>query len=153
MADTSLNENRLGLLVWQTSNVWQSKLRLILKKYKLSFNEYIILETIYKLSSYDNDISQVIISKNSFVDKSVISSKLNFLQNKDLIKKLSSNDNRSNSISLTLIGSNLIKKLEIEIKIAEEIFFKKLNQETFNFTNSLKLLLGKKIRIKANYNG
>ena len=30
--------------------------------------------------------------------------------------------------------------------------FNKLNEETFNFINSLKLLLGKKIRIKANYN-
>ena len=32
MADTSLNENRLGLLIWQTSNIWQSKLRKILKE-------------------------------------------------------------------------------------------------------------------------
>ena len=37
-------------------------------------------------------------------------------------------------------------------KVPENVFFSKLNQETFNFTNSLKLLLGKKIRIKANYN-
>ena len=28
MADTSLNENRLALLIWQTSNLWQSKVRL-----------------------------------------------------------------------------------------------------------------------------
>ena len=34
----------------------------------------------------------------------------------------------------------------------ENVFFNKLDQETFNFINSLKLLLGKKIRIKANYN-
>ena len=31
----------------------------------------------------------------------------------------------------------------------ESNIFSKLNEETFNFTNSLKLLLGKKIRIKA----
>ena len=31
MADTSLNENRLGLLIWQTSNVWQARLRFLLK--------------------------------------------------------------------------------------------------------------------------
>ena len=44
MADTSLNENRIGLLIWQTSNLWQSKLRKELSKYKISFNEYIIIE-------------------------------------------------------------------------------------------------------------
>ena len=49
MADTSLNENRIGLLIWQTSNLWQSKLRKELSKYKISFNEYIIIETIYSL--------------------------------------------------------------------------------------------------------
>jgi len=31
----------------------------------------------------------------------------------------------------------------------EKLMFEKLKNETFNFTNSLKLLLGKKIRIKA----
>ena len=34
MADTSLNENRIGLLIWQTSNVWQSKIR----KQLINFN-------------------------------------------------------------------------------------------------------------------
>ena len=50
MADTSLNENRIGLLIWQTSNVWQSKIRKQLINFNLSFNEYLILETVYKLS-------------------------------------------------------------------------------------------------------
>ena len=31
MADTSLSENKIGLLVWQLSNYWQSKLRKILR--------------------------------------------------------------------------------------------------------------------------
>ena len=44
-----------------------------------------------------------------------------------------------------------IKKIIDEVIKTDINFFTKLNQETFNFTNSLKLLLGKKIRIKANY--
>tara|TARA_Y100000746_G_scaffold34806_1_gene26117 strand:- start:122 stop:250 length:129 start_codon:yes stop_codon:yes gene_type:complete len=35
------------------------------------------------------------------------------------------------------------------IEKEEERLFNKLDNETFNFINSLKLLLGKKIRIKA----
>jgi len=62
------------------------------------------------------------------------------------------NDNRSNKLILTNECINIIEKIIDDIISTESDFFGKLNQETFNFTNSLKLLLGKKIRIKANYN-
>jgi len=151
MADTSLNENRLGLLIWQTANVWQSTLRVKLHKFKISLNEYLILETIFKLHKVNESITQIKITKNSFINTAVVSSKLNFLEDKKLIKRLSSYNKRSNNIVLTEKGSNFVINLINEIENEEKIFFEKLNQETFNFTNSLKLLLGKKIRIKANY--
>ena len=152
MADTSLNENRIGLLIWQTSNLWQSKLRNKISKYKISFNEYLILETIYNLSKFLSDISQVDIVKHSFIDKSVVSAKLSQLNKKKLIKKMIPNDNRSNKLILTKEGNYIIEKIIYDVIRTEDDFFIKLNQETFNFINSLKLLLGKKIRIKANYN-
>jgi hypothetical protein len=65
---------------------------------------------------------------------------------------MTSNDNRSNRLILTKEGINIIESIIDEIILTEKNFFGKLNEETFNFTNSLKLLLGKKIRIKANYN-
>ena len=64
MADTSLNENRIGLLIWQTSNLWQSNIRKQISKSNLSFNEYIILETVYNLSKFLTEINQVINKKN-----------------------------------------------------------------------------------------
>ena len=152
MADTSLNENRIGLLIWQTSNLWQSKLRSKLSKYNISFNEYLIIETIYNLSNINHDISQVDIVKNSFIDKSVVSAKLTQLNKKKLIKKVTPNDNRSNKLMLTSEGIIIIEKIIDDIITTEKNFFSKLNHETFNFINSLKLLLGRKIRIKANYN-
>ena len=152
MADTSLNENRIGLLIWQTSNVWQSKIRKQLINFNLSFNEYLILETVYKLSKSIANISQVDVAKHSFIDKSVVSAKLTRLQNKKLINKLTPNDNRSNKLALTIDGKMIVEKIINQVFEVENEFFGKLNQETFNFINSLKLLLGKKIRIKANYN-
>ncbi len=152
MADTSLNENRIGLLIWQTSNLWQSKIRKQLIKFNLSFNEYLILETLYNLSQTLADISQVDIVKHSFIDKSVVSAKLTQLQKKKLINKMTPNDNRSNKLALTRDGTMIVEKIINDVIEVENAFFSKLNQETFNFINSLKLLLGKKIRIKANYN-
>tara|TARA_B100000686_G_scaffold313324_1_gene358573 strand:+ start:269 stop:730 length:462 start_codon:yes stop_codon:yes gene_type:complete len=152
MADTSLNENRIGLLVWQTSNVWQSNLRKLLKDYNISLNEYLILETIFNLDKINKNISQIAISKNTSIVTSVVSSKLTFLEDKKFIKRLYSGNNRSNKITLTKNGYDLVENLIQNVERVEKQFFEKLNQETFNFTNSLKLLLGKKIRIKANYN-
>ena len=58
MADTSLAEKKIGLLVWKLSNHWQSKLRKILKDYKLTLNEYLVLESISELSENQKDLSQ-----------------------------------------------------------------------------------------------
>ena len=151
MADTSLNENRLGLLIWQTSNIWQSKLRKILKNHKISLNEYLIIETLFKLSSLTKTVSQIRIANNSSLDVSVVSTNLTLLENKNLILRTHI-DNRSKNILLTDQGLSLISSLINIIKNEEIDFFNKLGDETFNLTNSLKLLLGKKIRIKANKN-
>ena len=148
MADTSLNENRLGLLIWQTTNIWQSKLRKILKNHKISLNEYLIIETLFKLSSLTKIVSQISIANNSSLDVSVVSTNLTLLENKNLILRTYL-DNRSKNILLTDQGLSLISSLIKIIKNEEIEFFNKLGNETFNLTNSLKLLLGKKIRIKA----
>ena len=108
MADTSLNENRIGLLIWQTSNLWQSKIRKKLTKLNISFNDYLILETVYNLSKIMNNINQVDVFKHSFVDKSVVSAKLNQLKVKKLITKMNSSDNRSNKLQLTKEGKTVI---------------------------------------------
>ena len=152
MADTSLNENRIGLLIWQTSNLWQSNIRKQILKFNLSFNEYLILETLYNLSKFLTVINQVDIVKHSFIDKSVVSAKLTKLDKKKLIKKMTPDDNRSNKLALTREGKIIVEKIINDVIEVENVFFRKLNQESFNFINSLKLLLGKKIRIKANYN-
>ncbi len=151
MADTFLNQERIGLLIWKISNSWQSKLRKILKLHKISLNEYLIIETLYKLNSLNNNLSQVNISKNSGLDISVISINLGILESKNLVKR-ETKDNRTKQIILTNTGLKLIKDLIDSINNEEVNFFKILGSENFNFINSLKLILGKKIRIKAKKN-
>ena len=152
MADTSLNENRLALLIWQISNLWQSKVRLKLKHLNIGFNEYLILETLSKLQQKSQSISQQDICKQSSMDRSVVSLRILKLEKKNLITKIQPKDRRSNSLILTSKGNNLIKDIKYIIEDQEKEMFDKLGSEIFNFTNSLKLLLGKKIRIKAKLN-
>ena len=152
MADTSLNENRISLLIWQTSNLWQSKIRKLLKNTKLTFNEYLILETLYKLKQNQDNITQQDICINSAMDKSVVSLKINSLEQKKLINRLQPKDKRSYGLFMTNNGNLLVETIISSIENQEKILFDKLGSEIFNFTNSLKLLLGKKIRIKAKLN-
>ncbi|MBS56666.1 MAG: hypothetical protein CMP16_02195 [Rickettsiales bacterium] len=148
MADTSLNEERIGLLIWQASNNWQSNLRKILKKFQISLNEYLILETLVKMDGKFDVISQINISFNSFLDVSVVSTNLKILENKNFIFK-SNIDSRTKNIELSSKGLKLVTNLILLIENEEKKLFEKLGSESFNFKNSLKLLLGKKIRIKA----
>ena len=152
MADTSLNENRLALLIWQTSNLWQSKVRYKLKESQITLNEYLILETIYLLQQENINITQQDICKNSSIDRSVVSLRVSNLEEKKLISKQQPQDKRSNSLILTAAGNDLINNIIDNIVDLENELFNKLGSEIFNFTNSLKLLLGKKIRIRAKLN-
>ena len=152
MADTSLNENRLALLIWQTSNLWQSKVRYKLKESEITLNEYLILETIYLLQQENINITQQVICKNASIDRSVVSLRVSSLEEKKLISKQQPQDKRSDSLILTAAGNDLINNIIHNIVDLENELFNKLGSEIFNFTNSLKLLLGKKIRIRAKLN-
>ena len=152
MADTSLNENRLALLIWQTSNLWQSKVMNKLKEIEITLNEYLILETIYLLQQEKINITQQDICKNASIDRSVVSLRVSKLEEKKLISKQQPQDKRSDSLILTTAGNDLINNIIDNIVDLENELFNKLGSEIFNFTNSLKLLLGKKIRIRAKLN-
>ena len=150
MADTSLSEKKIGLLIWQVSNYWQSKLRKILKEYNLTLNEYLILESITKLQQSQSELFQNEISIFAAIDISVASVTFKLLENKNLIVRIIKKDNRKKIIEMLGRGNNLYKKINPLILEKEKNIFNKLQNETYNFTNSLKLILGRSLRIKAN---
>ena len=150
MADTSLVESKIGLLIWKTSNFWQANLRKSLNTYNISLNEFFILGAIKSLSKKRDNINQKEISEYIGIDISVTSVTLKLLENKKYISRTIKDDNRKKVITILKDGSNLFEIIDPIIQKTEDQIFNKLNNETFNFTNSLKLILGKKIRIKAN---
>lgn len=149
MADTSLYEKKIGLLIWHVSNHWQNKLRNILKKYNLSLNEYLIFEALAELESNLKPITQTSISSFSGIDISVVSVCLKSLSKKKYINRKLDNDNRKKIITFLKEGFQLYNEINPKIKLQENELFDKLKNEKINFCNSLKLIIGKKIRIKA----
>ena len=149
MADTSLSEKKIGLLIWQVSNYWQSNLRKILKDYNLTLNEYLILDSIIRLQQTKKEIVQNEISIFAGIDISVSSVTFKLLENKKLIVRIIKKDNRKKIIEMLGSGNNLYEKINPLILEKEKNIFNKLQNETYNFTNSLKLILGRRLRIKA----
>ena len=149
MADTSLSEKKIGLLIWQVSNYWQSNLRKILKDYSLTLNEYLILDSIKRLQKTKTEIVQNEISIFAGIDISVSSVTFKLLENKKLIVRIIKKDNRKKIVDMLASGINLYNKVKPFILKEELNIFNKLHSEIYNFKNSLKLLLGKRIRIKA----
>ena len=149
MENSSLSEKKIGLLIWNVSIYWQNKLRLILSQYHLSLNEYLILESLKILKKNINLPSQINISSFSGIDESVVSVCLKSLENKKLIKRTVDQDNRKKVINILPTGQKLFDEIFPKINQQETNLFDKLQDEKLNFCNSLKLILGKKIRIKA----
>ena len=149
MADTSLSEKKPGLLVWQLSNLWQNKLRNILKLNKLTLNEYLVLESIYELENHITLLNQNFLSSFSGIDTSVVSVVLKLLERKKFIKRTLDKDNRKKTIEMLSNGKKTFNEIYPLIILEEERIFKKLQNEKINFINSLKLILGKKLRISA----
>ena len=150
MNKKNLIDKKIGLLLWKSSIAWQNSLRKVLVDYSITLNEFIILETLF--SNSDTEINQVEIAKSSGVNISVVSTTLDILQKKQLIKKNKNLDNRKKIILLTDNSYILIKKILPIVYEIENNFFIKLGNDKISFENSLKLLLGKKIRIKAEKN-
>ena len=149
MADTSLSETKTGLLIWQVSNLWQSRLRKILKKYNLTLNEYLIIESIIKLANYKTELYQNEISIYAGIDFSVSSVIFKLLEEKKIVSRVYTNDNRKKNIKVLPNGTNLYKMISPLINDEEKKIFSKLQNENYNYTDSLKLLLGNRLRIKA----
>jgi len=149
MADTSLFEKKIGLLIWHVSNYWQAKLRFILVKFNISLNEYLILESLFFLDNNLELPSQTIISSFSGIDISVVSVSLKSLERKKLIRRTVDRDNRKKVIKILPLGKELFDEIFPIINQQESDLFDKLSNEKNNFCNLLKLILGKKIRIKA----
>ena len=109
MGNRNLLNTKTGLLIWKASNLWQQVLRRSLKKYELTLNEFLILETLLNVRVDSVDITQIYISKASGIDVSVVSTVLKLLEKKILIKKKADLDDRKKNNRIDQQGKFFIK--------------------------------------------
>ena len=119
MADTSLVEINIGLLIWKTSNLWQSRLRQILYPYNMSLNEYLILKSIKDLSEKKLTLNQNKIAINIGINISVASVTIKLLESKFLIDRNNYKDNRKKNITLLDKGLKILEAINPLIELEE----------------------------------
>ncbi|WP_343098903.1 MarR family winged helix-turn-helix transcriptional regulator [Clostridioides difficile] len=133
-----------GLLFWQTSMIWQRKIKEALQLYNLTHTQFVILAVIEELTEQKICVTQKKISDFSMIDVMTISSTVRLLEKKELICRLpSKTDTRANSLSNTKVGKEILSKAVKTVdKIDSEFFFENKQKKT-DFQKDLLRLIRK----------
>lgn len=127
-------EESTGFLLWKVNSLWQREIKKILQEFDLSHTQFVVLATTHFLGMKDKTVTQIQISKQTGIDKMLISNILKVLLSKKLIlRKEHETDTRAKIVRLTKNGENLLKKAVKAVEDFDKIFFKKLtDNDKFN---------------------
>ena len=118
------HKESIGLLFWQSSMLWQRKIKQALQPYDLTHTQFVILAVIEELSEQEICITQKKISDFSMIDVMTVSSTVRLLEKKGLIFRTPhKTDTRANSISNTEQGKNYLRKAVIAVESVDKEFF------------------------------
>lgn len=126
-------EESPGYLLWRVSTQWRTSIENTLKKLDLTHPQFVILATTEWLTKNDEKISQVDIAKAAGLDPNTTSQILRGLEEKNLIKRTRSVNERIKNPALTKTGSVKLAKALPAVEQADNNFFsiignKKLNE-------------------------
>lgn len=133
-----------GLLFWQTSMLWQRKIKEVLQPYNLTHTQFVILAVIEELSEQKMIITQKRISDFSMIDVMTLSSTVRLLEKKELISRVPlKSDPRANALSNTKKGQTILAQAIKEVEKIDISFFFQNPNENSQFHNMLLTLSAK----------
>ena len=136
-----------GLLFWQTSVLWQRKIREVLQVLDLTHTQFVILSVIEELSDNAQEITQKMISDFSMIDVMTISSTIRLLEKKNYVYRTESKmDTRAYSISNTGEGREKLKEAIKKVELVDDTFFFDEKQEQDEFKKCLQALIDKNVK-------
>lgn len=121
-------ESSPGFLLWQTTITWQRLIKNALDPYQISHAQFVILAIALWFEEIKEEPTQVIIARQSKLDKMTVSKSLKKLATLGLIKRNEhKKDTRAKSVCLTSKGRTLVGKLVPIIEKVDEEFFSVIN--------------------------
>jgi DNA-binding MarR family transcriptional regulator len=128
-------EKSPGLLLWQTTIIWQRLVKNALESYDISHSQFVILAITLWFESKNQNPSQTDIIQLSKLDKMTVSKALKKLVGNNLIKRSEhKEDSRAKSVLLSKKGKELILTLIPIVETIDHDFFgtlKKTDRECF----------------------
>lgn len=117
-------EDSPGFLLWQTTIMWQRFIKRALDPYQISHAQFVILAIVLWFEGVKKEPTQVLIVRQSKLDKMTVSKSLKKLSGLGLVKRAEhEKDTRAKSVHLTSKGRTLASKLVPIIEKIDGKFF------------------------------
>ncbi len=121
-------EDSHGFLLWQTTTLWQRKIKRALEDYDITHPQFVILATLLWFQSHGIETTQIQIAIWTKLDKMTVSNALRGLAGKGLVHRNEhEKDTRAKTVRLTKEGEKLAHQLVPVVERVDEIFFGKLS--------------------------
>ncbi|MDO5053817.1 MarR family winged helix-turn-helix transcriptional regulator [Pasteurella oralis] len=135
-------EESTGLLFWQTTVLWQRKIKEVLQPLDLTHTQFVILAVVEELSEKVDEITQKMISDFSMIDVMTVSSTVRLLEKKHYIVRVQSkNDTRAYSICNTTQGKERLIQAIKQVEDVDSQFFFANKQALTQFQEELRTLI------------
>lgn len=119
-----------GFLLWQTTMIWQRRIKKVLEIHSISHAQFVIMATLLWFESHGYETTQTLIINWSKLDKMTVSKSLRILADFGLVHRVEhKTDTRAKSVSLTDNGKNLVHKLVPIVEGIDSKFFGNLSNE------------------------
>lgn len=126
-------EDSPGLLLWQITVTWQRWIKKALDVHDISHAQFVILATLLWFEEKNQKPTQILIVRQSKLDKMTVSKSLKKLVSLGLIKRSEHlQDTRAKSVQLTAKGKTVALKLVPLVEKIDEEFFGVLTRHDQN---------------------
>ena len=141
-----------GFLLLRAANMWQRRMRKLLKPFDLTITQYLLLSGLKTLQEASGgSVSQAILARHCRTDPMMTSQVLRVLEDATLIRRTSdADDGRITVVSLTEKGDVLFTNAAIDVEPADIEFHAALGENAGPFADALRVLMGERIRRRAN---
>ena len=113
-----------GFLLWQTTMLWQRRIKKALEEYDISHAQFVIMATLLWFEAHEYDTTQIAIANWSKLDKMTISKSLEKLVAMGLVNRVEhAVDTRAKTVSLTTQGKKLTHTLVPLVEGIDSNFF------------------------------
>ena len=131
-----------GFLLWQVTALWQRQINTTLRPHGLTQVQFVLLAGLLWLSSKEDAVTQVMLSKHTKVEIMTTSQVLRTLETKGFIKrKPHPTDTRANALHLTSSGKEIVFAAIPDVERIDNGFFQRIESARKGFNGTLQTLV------------